>query len=126
MGELESEFSGTGRFDVVRTLGSGGMGVVFEVIDRVREVRVALKTLRHLDPRALYRFKREFRALHDLHHPNLVRIDELVEERGQWFFTMELVRGVDFLEYVRNGALGESLADTIAYSPRARNSRLKR
>src|SRR5262249_798450 len=44
---------------------------------------------------------REFRALQDLRHKNLVNLGELYSEKGTWFFTMELVEGVDFLEYVR-------------------------
>ena len=52
---------------------------------------------------ALLRFKQEFRAAQDLAHPNLVRLGELFEEDGQWFFTMELVRGGDFLTHVRPG-----------------------
>jgi len=46
-------------------------------------------------------FKHEFRALQGLVHPNLVRLGELIEHAGQWFFTMEFVPGVDFLTYVR-------------------------
>lgn len=77
------------------------MGVVYEVLDRERNERCALKTLRKLSANAVLRFKNEFRALQDLDHPNLVRLGELFEEAGQWFFTMELVEGVSFLEYVR-------------------------
>jgi eukaryotic-like serine/threonine-protein kinase len=91
----------TRRFEVIRVLGTGGMGVVYEAIDRERNTRVALKTLRSLDAEALLRFKREFRALQDIQHPNLVSLGELVEESGQLFFTMELVHGVDFIEHVR-------------------------
>jgi hypothetical protein len=79
------------------------MGVVFEALDRERQTRVALKTLRFLDGEMLARFKREFRALQDLHHPNLVNLGELIEEGGHWFYTMELVDGVHFLEWVRDG-----------------------
>src|SRR5215831_3884089 len=77
------------------------MGVVYEANDRERHARVALKTLRLLEATALLRLKTEFRALQDLAHPNLVSLGELIEESGQWFFTMELVDGVDFLRWVR-------------------------
>jgi eukaryotic-like serine/threonine-protein kinase len=89
------------RFEIIRVLGSGGMGVVYEAVDREHRTRVALKTLRSLDAEARMRFKNEFRALQDIHHPNLVGLGELVEEQGRLFFTMELVRGVHFIEYVR-------------------------
>jgi hypothetical protein len=55
------------------------------------------------DPSALYRFKREFRALAGVTHPNLVALHELVATGGGWYFTMELVDGVDFLTHVRGG-----------------------
>jgi serine/threonine protein kinase len=89
------------RFDLVRLLGEGGMGVVYEAVDRQRGARVALKTLRRFTPEGLARFKREFRALEGVHHRNLVQLGELISEGGQWFFTMELVDGVDFLNHVR-------------------------
>ncbi len=96
------EFSGTSRFKLIRTLGEGGMGVVYEALDADRGQRVALKTLRSFSADALFRFKREFRALQALQHPNLVNLGELIEEGGQWFFTLELVDGVDFIKYVRD------------------------
>src|SRR5688572_33055008 len=94
-------FAGTARFELVRQLGMGGMGVVYEVLDRERGARVALKTLRRLDASGLSRFKAEFRALHDLAHPNIVRLGELQCDGSQWFFTMELVDGVDLLSWLR-------------------------
>ncbi len=95
------EFTGTERFLVIRRVGAGGMGVVYEALDRERNTRVALKTLRTVKPDAILRFKNEFRALSDIQHPNLASLGELFEEHGQWFFTMEMVRGVHFLDYVR-------------------------
>ncbi|MFO0692459.1 MAG: AAA family ATPase [Polyangiales bacterium] len=100
----DSRFRGTERFAVVRPLGEGGMGVVYEVRDRDRELYLALKCLRDLGASEALRFKAEFRALRDVRHPNLVRLDELFEEDGQYFFTMELVDGVDFLAHVRGTA----------------------
>jgi serine/threonine protein kinase len=95
------EFIGTQRFQVHRRLGAGGFGVVYEAFDRERNARVALKTLARLDPGALYRFKREFRTLADVSHENLVELHELVSVGEQWFFTMELIAGVDFLSHCR-------------------------
>ncbi len=100
-------FSGSQRFEIVRSLGEGGMGLVFEAYDRERKMPVALKTLRHLDPTLLYRFKREFRALTEasrpelLSHPNIVGLYELFAEGDDWFFTMELVRGADVVRWLR-------------------------
>jgi len=79
------------------------MGAVYEAFDREREETVALKTLTRFDAESVLRFKNEFRTLHDFDHPNLVSLYELFEEDGEWFFTMELVDGVDFLSYVRAG-----------------------
>lgn len=59
----EEQIESTGRFKVVRRLGEGGMGVVFEVFDQERRAHLALKTLRSLSPDAVLRFKSEFRHL---------------------------------------------------------------
>ena len=110
--ETGDDFAGTERFEVVRRLGAGGMGVVYEALDRERNTTVALKTLRTLKPDALLRFKQEFRALADIQHPNLVGLGELFEDRERWFFTMEMVHGIHFLDYLRRADdLGDSKAD---------------
>src|SRR5689334_20196535 len=77
------------------------MGLVYAALDRESAAPVALKLLREMTADNLLRFKNEFRALQDLQHPNLVTLGELFEEGGEWFFTMELVEGVKFLDYVR-------------------------
>jgi hypothetical protein len=92
------------RFEVHRSLGEGGFGVVYEAWDRDRERRVALKQLREPNAQALLRFKREFRSLADVSHPNLVRLEELVHHEDEWFFSMELVDGVDLMSWVRPSA----------------------
>ena len=91
----------TVRFTLVRRLGAGGMGVVYETYDQQRGELVALKTMRKVDPGALVRFKQEFRLLADITHPNLVNLYELFAVEDCWFFTMELVEGCNFLSYVK-------------------------
>src|SRR5262245_33093461 len=97
---MRQELRSSERFEVVRKLGVGGMGVVYEVVDRQRQARVALKLLQQEDSEAIERFKREFRVLQDLEHPNLVRLLELVVEGDAWAFTMELVDGCDIITWV--------------------------
>ena len=75
---------------------------MYEVLDRTREAVVALKMMARRDPRDLYQFKREFRSLAELAHPNLAQLYELHSDGDRWFFTMELVDGQDALSYVRN------------------------
>ena len=99
--EANADWKGTARYEIVRRIGAGGMGAVYEAFDTDRGQRVALKTLLRFSPAALYRFKQEFRTLADVHHPNLVHLYELVvSETAPVFFTMELVPGTDFLAHV--------------------------
>jgi hypothetical protein len=93
-----------GQYELLKELGHGGMGIVYQAQDRKRGRQVALKTIQGMNAETLYQFKQEFRLCADLHHPNLVRLFELIAEEGRWFFTMELVEGNDFLAYVRGGA----------------------
>jgi eukaryotic-like serine/threonine-protein kinase len=92
-----------GRFEVRGTLGAGGAGTVYRAFDRQLQREVALKLLRQASGRDLYRFKREFRALADIVHPNLVALHEMHASDGDWYFTMELVEGVSFIDWVRPG-----------------------
>jgi serine/threonine protein kinase len=96
------DWKGTDRYEVRRCIGAGSTGTVYEAFDVDRGRTIALKRLRHFSPATLYLFKREFRTLADFHHPNLVTFHELVAtEAHDVFFTMELVRGAEFVKYVR-------------------------
>jgi serine/threonine protein kinase len=92
---------GVDRFVLKERIGGGAMGEVFRAFDRERNEDVALKMLRDPEPQKVYLFKREFRSLAGVTHPNLVRLHELVSAGDRWFFTMELIHGVDFLSWVR-------------------------
>ncbi|HEX7704052.1 MAG TPA: protein kinase, partial [Kofleriaceae bacterium] len=117
----EPHFAGNARFELQQVLGEGSMGVVYAAYDHERTLSVALKTVHALDVDALYRLKTEFRARADLEHRNLVRLGELLHDDGHWFFTMELVEGWPFLDWVRAAAIGV----TAAEAPHAIELRLR-
>jgi predicted Ser/Thr protein kinase len=110
------ELTGTGRFAVERRLGEGTFGEVYAAVDRQSGDRVALKRLKSTQREWLLRFKREFRILQGLAHPNLVRLHDLVVEGDETFLAMELIEGVDLLDHLarRPDRLRPSLAQLVA------------
>ncbi|MET0389506.1 MAG: protein kinase [Polyangiales bacterium] len=92
------------RYTLVRALGSGTSGSVYLAHDAETGGEVALKKLFKLDPKSVQRFKREFRSLTDLHHPNLVKLFDLQRGSDAWYLTMEYIEGTEF----RPGALAGS------------------
>src|SRR6266567_4206707 len=120
MAEAAKEFIGTERYVVRRRLGAGGMGVVYEAHDRQMDKTVALKTLTRAEAGHIYRSKREFGTLAVVSHPNLVTLYEMMSDGKYWFFTMEMVKGITFIQYVRpelNSLPDRSADDTLRWLP---------
>lgn len=116
-----------GRFVLESELGAGAFGVVYQAHDREQDMRVALKALRNADPQTILYLKQEFRTLANVVHPNLVKLYELVCDEGSWFFTMELVRGTDFYDFVRGGLSPDvASVDSAAATIEARTSEILR
>jgi hypothetical protein len=92
------------RYEVLNTLGEGAYGVVYEARDRTSGERVAIKELKHVSAATLARFKQEFRAVQELLHPNLVRLDALFEDAGRWVIAMELIDGKELLDHLYSDA----------------------
>jgi tetratricopeptide (TPR) repeat protein len=116
-----------GRYLVVRQIGEGGMGVVFEAEQQEPRRRVALKCIRTgaLDPLALQRFRREAYALGQLQHPGIAQVFEAGLHEGPPplpFLAMELVEGQPLAEAARGLPLRDqltllaALAEAVAHA----------
>jgi hypothetical protein len=85
------------RYQIERELGRGGFAVVWRALDRETGQPCCLKFLRpeHAHGFPLVRFRREFRTARRLSHEGCVKVGELVQRDGAWFFTMDLVQGTN-------------------------------
>ncbi|WP_442505837.1 protein kinase domain-containing protein [Novipirellula sp. SH528] len=93
-----------GAFTLIREIGRGGMGIVYEATQSGMERRVALKLLplaATLDSRQIARFKNESRAAGGLHHPNIVPVYSVGEAEGVHYFAMQLIEGPSMDEWVQ-------------------------
>lgn len=104
-----------GKYEIVRKLGAGGMGAVFEARDEVLKRQVAIKLIGTRDRRAVQRFVAEAQAAAQLNHPHVVTIHDVGQSDGQPFLAMELVDGKSAAETLRlNGPLPWKVATRIA------------
>ena len=101
-----------GGYRVLRELGSGGLGAVYEVEQPGTGHRVALKLLKSISSEKQPRLKREFRRVAEIVHPNLATVYELESAQNRLFFTMELVRGEPFTDALRD-APADAIRDAL-------------
>jgi serine/threonine protein kinase len=106
-----------GRYRIVKELGKGTMGVVYEAHDPQIDRLVALKILRPdrmVSEAYVGRFLKEARAIGRLSHPSIVTIYDVGEDHGTIYIAMEYLKGTPFNEVVRSGRLTVSQAVDIA------------
>lgn len=86
------------RYQIIRQLGQGGMGTVFEAVDQRLDTTVALKETLFADERLRKQFEREARLLARLHHPALPRVSDHFSEGEGQFLVMQYIAGDDLSE----------------------------
>lgn len=107
-----------GRYRIVRKLGAGGMGAVYEAVQIALNRRVALKVLLPAfaqNPEAVARFHREAQTAASLGHPNIIAVTDFGTDHGQVFLVMELLSGESLARVIeRERALAPGRAAWIA------------
>jgi len=88
------------RYRIVKRLGSGGMGAVYEAIDRRLDITVALKETFSADHRLRRQFAREARLLARLDHPALPRVIDYFTESNRAFIVMQFIPGPDLANVI--------------------------
>ena len=107
-----------GPYEIVRLIGAGGMGEVYQARDirlgRSVALKVLLSSATQRDPTALPRLEREARAIASLNHPNIVHLYEFDTVDGLSFFVTELLEGETLGARIRRGPLAWRDAVSIA------------
>ena len=109
-----------GDFRIIRTIGRGGMGIVFEAEQVSLRRRVALKVLPFaaaLDPHALRRFQIEAQAAAQMHHTNIVPVFSVGCERGVHYYAMQYIEGRTLADLIRDLRRLAGLEDLAPVQP---------
>ena len=108
------------EFEVIRELGRGGMGIVYEAQQRSLNRRVALKVVSPglgMSANAVMRFRREAQAAGRLHHTNIVPIYSTGEEGGVYYYAMEFIDGPSLDHVIKSMRRGGTAAEQDSSAP---------
>jgi serine/threonine protein kinase/ABC-type transport system substrate-binding protein len=114
------------RYQILRELGRGGMGVVYLARDPLLKRDVAIKVISpdFLGPESAERFKREAQVVANMDHPSIVGVYDIGEHGGSLFFVMPYVAGTNLRSFIKEGVLslgevidiGIQVAEALEYS----------
>jgi serine/threonine protein kinase len=107
-----------GRYEVLRRIGRGGMGVVYAAVDRELERNVAIKLLLAGRPAGRERMLREARALARLAHPNVVTVHEVGTHDNQVYVAMEFIEGPTLRQWLEQPHSRAELFDVFMQAAR--------
>ena len=106
------------RYEIIKSIGEGGMANVYLGYDEILDRNVAIKILRgdlSNDEKFVRRFQREALSASSLSHPNIVEMYDVGEDNGNYYIVMELVEGITLKEYIhQKGRL--SVAETVNFA----------
>lgn len=123
--DLPTEPQSLGDFRIVRELGRGGMGIVYEAVQLSLGRRVALKVLPSasaFDSKQLRRFQNEAQAAAQLHHTNIVPVFAVGCERGVHYYAMQLIEGRNLADLIRDMRPEDLDSDATGPAPLAPGS----
>lgn len=100
VGALKPETVLQGRYRIVRQLGKGGMGAVYEAVDQRLGITVALKETLSVEESVRKQFEQEARLLASLQHPALPRVSDHFTEGNRAFLVMQFIAGVDLARII--------------------------
>ncbi len=106
--EEEDEPVSFGRYQIIGLLGQGGMGKVYRVYDPNLGREVALKMIlvgEEKKPNFIRRFMTEAKAIAQIEHSNVIKIYDIGQEQGTYFFTMEYIKGKSLAEIIKEKTL---------------------
>ncbi|MDH4220402.1 MAG: protein kinase, partial [Candidatus Aminicenantes bacterium] len=93
-----------GRYEIIESLGTGGMGKVYRAYDNKIKEEIAIKLLKHeisTDKKTIERFSNEIRLSRKITHKNVCRMHDLNDDEGAQYITMEYVPGEDLKSFIR-------------------------
>src|SRR5947199_3287989 len=101
------------RYRIIRQLGQGGMGAVYEAVDERLDTVVALKETLFTDEKLRKQFEREARLLARMHHPALPRVSDHFNEGDGQFLVMQYIAGEDFYDMLTRRTSPFSVAEVL-------------